>query len=140
MLAQLFAEVDSPESPLLYHPATREDTALGLASGLALAGEPTVVMMQNSGLGYCLNVLTSFNLIYDLHLPLVISWRGRDGTDAVEHDIIGRTLTKLLDLYGISWNLLNTDEPAASTREWLMRYDHGRRTAALIVTEGLSHA
>ncbi|MEV6676198.1 hypothetical protein AB0N09_04925, partial [Streptomyces erythrochromogenes] len=31
--------------------------------------------VQNSGLGYSLNVLTSLNLIYDLHVPLIVSWR-----------------------------------------------------------------
>ncbi|WP_257141817.1 thiamine pyrophosphate-dependent enzyme [Streptomyces sp. sk226] len=39
--------------------------------------------MQNSGLGYSLNVLTSLNLIYDLHVPLIVSRRGHDGNDAL---------------------------------------------------------
>jgi sulfopyruvate decarboxylase subunit alpha len=79
LLAGLFIELEGEESPLSYHPAPREDTALGLASGLTLGGRRTVALMQNSGLGYCLNVITSFTLIYELHLPLIISWRGHDG-------------------------------------------------------------
>jgi sulfopyruvate decarboxylase subunit alpha len=140
LLAGLFIELEGEQSPLSYHPAPREDTALGLASGLTLGGRRTVALMQNSGLGYCLNVITSFTLIYELHLPLIISWRGHDDNDAVEHDVIGRTLTRLLDLYGIDRVDFREDEPAASTRSWLERHDSGRRTAALVVRGGLSHA
>ncbi|WP_225987419.1 thiamine pyrophosphate-binding protein [Streptomyces spectabilis] len=90
LLKGLFRILEDKEFPARYLPAPREDSAVGVASGLTLAGARTAVLMQNSGLGYCLNVLTSFTLIYDVHLPLVVSWRGHDGNDAVEHDVIGR--------------------------------------------------
>ncbi|MNJ54728.1 hypothetical protein D3C77_501840 [compost metagenome] len=59
--------------------------------------------MQNSGLGYSLNVLTSFNMIYELPVVLIISWRGAYGNDAVEHDIIGARLTHLLEAVEIPY-------------------------------------
>ncbi len=43
---------------------------MGLAVGWSVAGLKPVVFTQNSGPGYCLNVLTSLNLIYDVHVPL----------------------------------------------------------------------
>ncbi len=138
LLSALFAEVDSPASPLAYIPAVREDTALGVASGLTVAGKLPLVMMQNSGLGYCLNVITSFNLIYEVNLALVVSWRGFEGKDAVEHDVIGRTLTDLLDVLDIPWVVLDSERSGDSVRAFLDNFDHGRRTSVLIVKDGLS--
>lgn len=99
-LAEAFRILESGASGLDYLMANREDNALGLASGLVLSGHRPVVLMQNSGLGYCLNVLTSFTMIYGVDLHLVVSWRGH-ADDAVEHDVIGATLPELLDLYRV---------------------------------------
>lgn len=120
-----------------YLPAPREDSALGAAVGLAVAGARPFVLMQNSGLGYCLNVLTSLCLIYDVHIPLVVSWRGHDGNDAVEHDVIGRELTRLLDVFGLPWTVFDSASPAASVEKALAAGDEIRRTPVLIVKEGI---
>jgi len=53
-------------SDITYIPAVREDAAVGVASGAYMAGKIPVVLMQNSGIGQCLNTLTSLNLIYKL--------------------------------------------------------------------------
>lgn len=142
LLKGVFQAIEDPvsvglEERLRYFPAPREDSAVGLASGLALSGRNPVVLMQNSGLGYCLNVLTSFTLIYDVHLPLVVSWRGHDDTDAVEHDVIGRELTNLLDVFDLPWTVFDGEKPRASVEECLERMGDGRRTSVLIVKEGV---
>lgn len=80
-----------------YIPNVREDAALGLASGAYLAGQKACVLMQNSGFGYSLNVLTSLNMIYKIPLLLIISYRGYQGNDAPEHIIMGDKLEKLLE-------------------------------------------
>ncbi len=116
LLKGLFRLLEEPDCPATYIPAPREDSALGVASGLAVAGASPVVLMQNSGLGYSLNVLTSFNLIYDVHLPIVVSWRGHGGNDAVEHDVIGRELTRLLDVFGLPWTVRTTNGPRTRSR------------------------
>ncbi len=74
----------------------REDAALGLASGAYLAGRKSAVLMQNSGFGYSLNVLTSLNMIYKIPLLVIISYRGFLGNDAPEHIIMGAKLEQLL--------------------------------------------
>ncbi|MFF4541730.1 thiamine pyrophosphate-binding protein [Streptomyces aureus] len=137
LLKGLFRLLEDPGCPAAYIPAPREDSALGVASGLALAGARPVALMQNSGLGYSLNVLTSFNLIYDVHLPIIVSWRGHDGNDAVEHDVIGRELTRLLDVFGIPWTVLDNARPEDGVEAFLKQYDSGRSTAVLIVREGI---
>ena len=79
-----------------YIPNIREDAALGLASGAYLAGRKSCVLMQNSGFGYSLNVLTSLNLIYKIPLLVIISFRGYLGHDAPEHIVMGAKIEKLL--------------------------------------------
>src|SRR5207245_122100 len=67
-----------------YVPAVREDSAVGIAAGAYLAGKKPVVLMQNSGLGVCLNAILSLNAIYAIPALLVVSWRGEGGKDAPE--------------------------------------------------------
>jgi sulfopyruvate decarboxylase subunit alpha len=93
--------------------------------------------MQNSGLGYSLNVLTSFNLVYDVPVLLVVSWRGHDENDAVEHDVIGRELLNLLDLLELPHTLLDPGDPAASVAEAVEQMESGGRCSVLVVREAL---
>ncbi|MDG4808726.1 thiamine pyrophosphate-binding protein [Micromonospora sp. WMMD1120] len=121
-----------------YLPAPREDTALGVASGIAVGGQRPVVLMQNSGLGYSLNVLTSFNLIYDVPLLLIVSWRGCPGAgDAVEHDVIGEKLPALLDLFELPYEILAARDPAASVDRCMKLMADTCRPTVLIVPEGV---
>jgi len=96
-----------PEIP--YVPATREDEALGIATGAYLAGRKPLVLMQNSGLGSSISALASLNLIYKIPLLLIISWRGYQGKDAPEHIIMGKVTTKLLEEIGIPTKILTDD-------------------------------
>ncbi len=98
---------DRPD--VTYIPAVREDAAVGVASGAYMAGKVPVVLMQNSGLGQCLNTLTSLNLIYKLPCLLIVTWRGFEGNDAPEHLIMGRTCDKLLDTVDIPHHNFNHD-------------------------------
>ncbi len=100
LLASLIEELSHPSFG--YLPATREDLAVGLASGAYLAGRQSAVLMQNSGLGYCLNALTSLNLIYRIPLLLIVGHRGHQGQDAPEHLVMGRSCEALLKEVGIS--------------------------------------
>lgn len=84
-----------------YVPAVREDTALGLAAGAYLGGKKPCVLMQNSGLGYSLNVLTSLNLIYDIPVLMLVSYRGFEGKDAPEHLVMGKHCVELVETFGI---------------------------------------
>lgn len=121
---------------MCYIPATREDSAVGVASGLALAGERPVVLMQNSGLGYCLNVITSLNLVYALPVLFIIGWRGHTPADAPEHQIIGPRLTRLLDTFDLPWITLQPGSPEQSVDDCLERQGNSRCCSFLLVTGG----
>ncbi len=99
------------DDPACYLPAPREEVAVAAAAGAYLAGRNPVVLMQNSGLGYCLNTLTSLLMIYRIPLILIISWRGY-GPDAVEHVVIGEAIERLLDDIDLPHHVLE-DIPTA---------------------------
>jgi sulfopyruvate decarboxylase subunit alpha len=84
-----------------YIPAVREDAAVGLCAGAYMAGSLPVLLMQNSGLGYCLNAFTSLNLIYKIPTLVIMSWRGEGGKDAPEHIIMGEISEDLLKTAGM---------------------------------------
>jgi sulfopyruvate decarboxylase alpha subunit len=87
-----------------YLGATREDAAVGVAAGMALAGHRPAVLMQNSGLGLAINALLSLTRLYELPLLLVVSWRGWSD-DAPEHLEMGRRLPELLEALDVPHRL-----------------------------------
>ncbi len=120
-----------------YIAATREDSALGVASGACLAGQKALILIQNSGLGNIVNGLTSFNLIYKIPVLMVISWRGEPGKpDAPEHLVMGKKMLPILKSLEIPHKILS-----AKIEE---EVDWARKTmkeknipVALILKEGL---
>jgi len=92
-----------------YIPETREDAAVGLAAGAYMAGKQPTVIMQNSGLGVCVNALASLSLMYDFPCLLLITWRGYQGKDAPEHLIMGDISPTLLATLKIPHQVLNVD-------------------------------
>lgn len=92
-----------------YIAETREDAAVGLAAGAYLAGKQPMVIMQNSGLGVCLNALASLSVIYHLPCLLLITWRGYQGKDAPEHLVMGDISPVLLTTLSIPHRVLGTE-------------------------------
>ena len=99
-----------------YIPAVREDVALGVASAAYFTGKLGGVIMQNSGLGNLVNPLTSFSLMYQIPVLLIVGWRGYGGppNDAPEHWIMGVKTPEILDLLHVPYEILESDnlEPA----------------------------
>lgn len=101
LFGDLFEAVEQREDMRLY-PATREDLALGMAAGVALAGGRTIVAMQNSAVGMVLNATQSLLELYGLHALLLVSWRG-EGPDAPEHLAMGGRMLSILEAAGIPY-------------------------------------
>ncbi len=118
--------------PDRYVAAPREDHAVAVCAGAWLGGRLALAAMQNSGLGYCLEVLTSLHLMYRMPLPMLVSDRG-EPTDYEEHRILGQRTRQLLDLFGIPWRVAATGDQAAEA-SWLVRTaQDGRQPAVLLV-------
>ncbi len=70
--------------------ANREEEAVGLAGGLALAGRRAVIVMQDNGFGNALTALTTFAAAYHVPLPIVANTRGGLGEyNAMIHAVSG---------------------------------------------------
>ncbi|MBN2156910.1 MAG: phosphonopyruvate decarboxylase [Candidatus Lokiarchaeota archaeon] len=97
--------------------ACNECEAIAISAGYHL-GSPSkktgVVYMQNSGLGKCVNPLTSLTdpHVYSIPILLIIGWRGEpDGElDDPQHIKIGRIMRDLLDVLEIPHTVLPDDE------------------------------
>lgn len=130
-------EYASQDKRIEYIPATREDAAIGIASGAALCGKRALVLMQNSGLGNSINALASLNLLYRLPLLLLISWRGYEAKDAPEHLIMGKTTLKLLKDFNISYQVLTQDNIEKAIGEAIRVMDGKNRPVALVLKKGI---
>jgi phosphonopyruvate decarboxylase len=77
-----------------------EGAAVGLAAGYHLAtGKLPVVYLQNSGLGNCINPLTSLTDkdMYAIPMLLIVGWRGEPGLeDEPQHLVMGKITPTLL--------------------------------------------
>lgn len=87
--------------------ATREDEAIGIASGVSFSGKKALVYMQNSGLGNIGDALTSLAQLYNLPMLLIISYRGLEhDKDFPEHSIMGELTEPFLKALRIPyWEL-----------------------------------
>lgn len=121
-----------------YIAETREDAAVGLAAGAYMAGKQPVVIMQNSGLGVCLNALTSLSLIYELPCLLLITWRGYQGKDAPEHLLMGDILPELLTMLQIPYQVLAATTLTDSIGWAAATVAQTKRPTALILPPGVA--
>ena len=76
--------------------ATREDEAVAIAAGAWLAGKKPCVFMQNSGLGNCLDVLTSLIKPYRINIDLLVDER----KTPEHHALMGKITRRLLEMIG----------------------------------------
>ena len=85
-----------------YVGAASEGEAVAIASGAWLGGRGGVVICQNSGLGNCVNPLTSLNVPFRIPLLLITTWRGEPGVkDEPQHELMGQITQRLLDLCAV---------------------------------------
>jgi sulfopyruvate decarboxylase alpha subunit len=82
---------------------TREEEGVGLLSGAWLAGRRGALLMQNSGLGNCLNALASLNVASQIPIVLVISHRGDLGEFNPAQVPMGQATGPVLDALGIRY-------------------------------------
>lgn len=131
----VIAELERLES---YIPETREDAAVGLATGAYLAGKKPVVIMQNSGLGVCLNALASLSLPYRIPCLLLVTWRGYQGKDAPEHIIMGEASPSLMEAIHLPHRVLAADRVKESLRWASDILRAARLPAALLLPPGVT--
>ncbi len=81
----------------------REEEGVGLLAGAWLAGRRGAILMQNSGLGNCINALASLNVASQLPIVLVISQRGDLGEFNPAQVPMGQATGPILDALGLRY-------------------------------------
>ena len=90
---------------------TREDEAIGIATGFALSKSNSLVFMQNAGFANSISTITSLVQLYEIPLIFLIGWRGFLSDDAPEHVKIGKIQPRLL-------NTLSLENRILSEKNW----------------------
>lgn len=113
LLKHLCAFLDSHCTPGKHIITANEGNAVALAAGYHLStGKIGGVYMQNSGLGNCINPLTSLAdaEVYSIPMLLIIGWRGEPGVkDEPQHVKQGRITPAQLELLEIPYHILQAD-------------------------------
>ncbi len=78
-------------------PVTREEEGVGVCAGAYMGGKRPALLMQNSGLGNCINALVSLDILYEIPLLLVVSHRGTEGEKIAAQVPMGQATVPLLD-------------------------------------------
>lgn len=90
--------------------AANEGNAIALATGYHLGtGKIGVVYMQNSGLGNCINPLTSLTDpdVYSIPLLMIVGWRAEPGIkDEPQHQKMGKVMQDVLRSIDIPHSIL----------------------------------
>ena len=111
---------------------TREEEAIGIATGFALSKSNSLVFMQNAGFANSISTITSLIQLYEIPLIFLIGWRGYLKKDAPEHLKIGKiqpNLLKLLDLQG----KIITDKNWKAACNWALKKLANHESCALII-------
>ena len=121
------------------HVTPREDTAVAVACGLALAGARPVVYMKNAGLMTAGDALLSLARDMEVPLFLLVGWAG-SGEDHLPHHVVtGERTTAFLEGLAISWRIHQPGmqaELAGWHQDCSRRHEH----SALLIPPGGHHA
>jgi phosphonopyruvate decarboxylase len=129
--------IDDPD--MTYISSANEGDAVATATGAALAGQRTVVMMQNSGLGNAISPLSSLNWVFRIPILLLVTLRGEPGLqDEPQHELMGQITGRILDELQIPWDWFPRDadsvEGALMVANWQM--DKTGLPYALVMRKG----
>ncbi|MGC9781531.1 MAG: sulfopyruvate decarboxylase subunit alpha [Candidatus Heimdallarchaeota archaeon] len=118
--------------------ATREDEAIGIASGVAFSGKQVLVYLQNSGLGNIGDALSSLAQLYKLPMLILVSYRGLESDrDFPEHSIMGEITEPVLKAMKVPYFNLTEDKWEADLNNALKVMEETSSPVALLVKDGV---
>ena len=111
---------------------TREEEAIGIASGMCLSKSNSLVFMQNAGFANSLSTITSLVKLYKIPMIFLIGWRGYLKDDAPEHTMIGKIQPKLLKTIELPSKILSENNWEKNCK-WALKKIKNESPCALIV-------
>ena len=110
---------------------TREEEAIGIATGFALSKSNSLVFMQNAGFANSISTITSLVQLYEIPLIFLIGWRGYLKKDAPEHMKIGKIQPNLLKILDLPRKII-TDKNWKASCNWALKKLANHESSALI--------
>lgn len=86
---------------------TKEEEAIGIAAGMSMSNEKSLVFMQNAGFANSLSTITSLVQLYQIPMIFLIGWRGFLKEDAPEHEKIGKIQPDLIKIIGLESRIID---------------------------------
>ncbi|QEE18028.1 thiamine pyrophosphate-binding protein [Promethearchaeum syntrophicum] len=134
----IYLDNEFDQSKIKHILATREDQAVGIASGVAFTNRKAIVYLQNSGLGNIGDALTSLAQLYKLPMLLLISYRGLlPDRDFPEHSIMGEVTEDLLNALKVPYKVLEIEEWQKTMQEAIDTMEKLQLPVALLVQKGV---
>ena len=112
--------------------ATREEEAIGIATGMLLSKSLSLIFLQNAGFANSLSTITSLVQLYQFPLIFLIGWRGYKKNDAPEHKKIGKIQPELIKSLGLKSRIIR-DNNWKECCNWVIADSKNGHTCALIV-------
>ncbi len=112
-LKKLLNLIDEDEE-IKHVPVTREEEGFGICAGAYMGGLKPAILMQNSGLGNSVNVLTSLFKLYKFPILIIISHRGTLGEGVYGQVPMSKATTKIFDSMDIMYEKVS--DPNESQR------------------------
>jgi sulfopyruvate decarboxylase alpha subunit len=120
-------------------PLAREEEGIGVAVGAYLGRCRGAVLLQNSGLGNCVNALASLAVPMQVPFLLLVGQRGELGEFNVSQVGMGQAARAILEALGIPHvTLTREDEAEALTRDAGTLAFRTRRPVALLLSRQLT--
>ncbi len=111
---------------------SKEEEAIGVATGMLLAKSSSLVFMQNAGFANSLSTITSLVQLYKFPLIFLIGWRGFLKNDAPEHTKIGRIQPDLLKIMEIDHKIIQENNWKKMC-EWALKKTQNNKSCALVI-------
>lgn len=127
-------EIIDEDEDIIHVPVTREEEGLGVCAGAYFGGKKTAILMQNSGLGNCVNALGSLYQLYFLPIVMIMSHRGTEGEPIVGQVPMGKATPKVLDAMELEhFNPKNPiDAKDIISKSWDLSVDEGSPISILL--------
>jgi len=94
-------------------PLTTEEEGIALLGGAWLGGDRGVLLMQSSGVGNCINML-SLTQVCRFPLLMIVTMRGEAGEKNAWQNPMGRAVAGMLELAGVAVRRVEKPEDAGS--------------------------
>ncbi len=135
LLAGVLEEL--PRSGIAHIPVTREEEGLGICAGAFLGGRKPCLIMQNSGLGNCINALASLHQLYNIPVLLIMGHRGGPGEPMVAQIPMGRVTPALLEVLKIPYERVEDRRGLAAVRRMAEQAFSTNLPAAVLLGRGV---